>query len=135
MTIEDRKKTIHKAILQLSDHLMITAEKYFRPLTEKALTDAEYGEIQLSAAVNFLRFTIYTLVSEKDREFVIDEMAKAMKVPSTPKTQEQLDHEAKLEETRQYRLKAKEQELADVIDMKKRIEDNLHKPKNGGLII
>lgn len=130
MTEEYRKQVIQKAILQLTDHFRMAAEQYFRPLSEKALTDAEYGEISLSASVNNLRYVIYTMVAKDQREWIIDEIAKNMKIEPKVMSDEDIAKEEAEKERKLQAYKDKEAELEYVTKVKQQIEDNLYKPGN-----
>lgn len=129
--IDHRKNVVYKAILQLTDHLRMAQEQWFRPLTDQALTDAEWGEIALSGAVNHLRYTIYTLVAATSREFVIDSLCEALKKPPEVMSEAAIKQEEAAKAARDLAYKMKEEELEHVIKTKKAIEDNLHKPKTG----
>lgn len=130
MTEEYRKQIVNKAILQLTDHLRIAADQFFRPLSEKAITDAEYGEISLSSAVNHLRYTIYTMISPEQREWLIDEICKAMKIEPAVKSDEDIAKEEAEAQRRAQAYKEKEAELEHVIEMKRKIEENIYKPRD-----
>lgn len=134
MTEEYRKQVVNKAILQLTDHLRIAGEQFFRPLSEKAITDAEYGEISLSSAVNHLRYIIYTMVSPDQREWLIDQACAAMKVEPQIMSDEDIAKEAAEKERKAVAYKAKEAELEAVIEMKRKIEENIYKPKDEVII-
>lgn len=134
MTEEYRKQVVNKAILQLTDHLRIAGEQFFRPLSEKAITDAEYGEISLSSAVNHLRYIIYTMVAPDQREWLIDQACAAMKVEPQVMSDEDIAKEAAEKERKAVAYKTKEAELEAVIEMKRKIEENIYKPKDEVII-
>ena len=74
------RETLDKAIFHLFNHLQIAKEQYFRPLSEEALTNEEYCEIQITAVANYLRYTIHACVKPESRNDVIDKICEGMKV-------------------------------------------------------
>jgi len=81
--MSNRKQVIDKAIFHLFDALSSANEKFFRPLTEEAITPQEYGEIQVTAAANYLRYCVFSNIAEADREKAIDLICEGMKVKPT----------------------------------------------------
>lgn len=79
-TTPERAKLLGLATKHLFDHLAHTNEKFFRKLTVDSITDPEYGQIQLTAAANFLRYLIHTNVAAKDTDFVITQIMEAMRI-------------------------------------------------------
>ena len=81
--MSERRLVIAKAIFHLFDALSLANEKFFRPLTEEALTNEEFGEIQVTAAANYLRYCIFANIAEADREKAIELICEGMKVMPT----------------------------------------------------
>lgn len=78
---EARRKVLAKTTNYLFDNLSVANEKFFRKLTADAITDAEYGQIQILAAANFLRYIIHTNVAAESVETVINNVLAGMKEP------------------------------------------------------
>jgi hypothetical protein len=90
----ERAKLLGLATKHLFDHLAHTNEKFFRKLTADSITDPEYGQIQITATANFLRYLIHTNIAAKDTDYVITQMMEGMRVAppieDTPEEESQI---------------------------------------------
>jgi len=67
----ERHAVLAKTTNYLFDNLSVANQKFFRMITAEAMTDAEYGQIQILAAANFLRYIVHTNVSKDSVDEVI----------------------------------------------------------------
>jgi hypothetical protein len=78
---EARRKVLAKTTNYLFDNLSVANEKFFRKITLDAITDAEYGQIQILAAANFLRYIIHTNVAPESIDTVVTNVMGGLKEP------------------------------------------------------
>jgi len=74
-----RREVLAKTTNYLFDNLSLANSKFFRNLASGAITDAEYGQIQILAAANFLRYIIHTNVAKESVDEVIGNVLLGMK--------------------------------------------------------
>ncbi len=74
-----RREVLAKTTNYLFDNLALANDKFFRKLSAGAITDAEYGQVQILAAANFLRYIIHTNVAKESIDDVIDNVILGMK--------------------------------------------------------
>jgi hypothetical protein len=79
MTDTKRQQIVNKAIFHLFDSLSKATEDFFKPLGSKSMTAAEYGEIQVTAAANYLRYCIHNNIVEDGREKALDLIIEGMR--------------------------------------------------------
>lgn len=115
-----RHEVVRKAIFHLTDQLISIKDQFFRKLSPEALTTREYGEINITSAVNHLRLQIWTGVKAQDREKIIDSICNAMKKEIDPKsielsmTTDEIIEKKKADAEKQYKAQ-QEKATADGI--------------------
>jgi hypothetical protein len=113
-----RHAVLAKTTNYLFDNLALANEKFFRKLTADAVTDSEYGQIQILAAANFLRYIIHSNVAEESVDEVITNVMLGMKeAPPHIERPENVEIDAKnkeLEESKKPKIV-----LNDEVEVKK----------------
>jgi len=77
----ERHAVLAKTTNYLFDNLSVANEKFFRKLAVDAITNSEYGQIQILAAANFLRYIIHTNVAKESVDEVINNVMGGLKEP------------------------------------------------------
>lgn len=96
---EARRQVLAKTTNYLFDNLAVANEKFFRKLSEGSMTDSEYGQIQILAAANFLRYIIHRNVSKDSVNTVIDNVMGGLKeAPPEVERPENVDIDARNKE-------------------------------------
>ena len=80
MTDTKRQEIINKAIFHLFDCMSKATDDFFKPLGPEAMTGAEYGEIQVTAAANYLRYCIHNNIAEDGREMALELILNGMRI-------------------------------------------------------
>lgn len=79
MTDSIRQGIINKAIFHLFDCMSKSTDDFFKPLGPNAMTGPECGEIQVTAAANYLRYCIHNNIKEDGRDEAIELIMEGMK--------------------------------------------------------
>lgn len=92
----ERAEVLAKTTNYLFDNLALANDKFFRKLAVGSITDPEYGQIQILAAANFLRYIIHTNVAKESVNEVIDNVMPGLKeAPEHVERPENAEIEAK----------------------------------------
>lgn len=119
----ERAEILAKTTNYLFDNLALANDKFFRKLAAGAITDPEYGQIQILAAANFLRYIIHTNVAKESVNEVVDNVMLGLK-----------EAPPRIERPENADIDARNAQLQAANESKIIVEDEIEAPHSSHLI-